>query len=55
MGWGGSCGDRRNSNSDTTPERVFATDGGTHSNFLFRATDPRKSRHSIGGRPSPQR
>ena len=29
------------------PKRVFATDGGTHSNFLFGATDPRSGQYVV--------
>ncbi len=46
--------------SNCVPERAFATDGGTHSNFLFGAHDPRSDEYVVcydftcaawGGRP----
>jgi N-methylhydantoinase B len=33
--------------SDALPDRAFATDGGTHSNFLFGATDPRSGDYVV--------
>jgi N-methylhydantoinase B/oxoprolinase/acetone carboxylase alpha subunit len=33
--------------AEAVPERAFATDGGTHSNFLFGATDPRSGEYVV--------